>query len=208
VVRLGFRVAKHVTAAVYTFAKSWIFGQPSAPPPTEEEKANNESQKITPVRLALKLSLSDPGRNVRSISLCPSRTYAAMTDNFGRVLLLDVEMMTVVRIWKGYRNARCGWLSDPSFGGFFLAIYAPMRGLLEVWKCPNGPRIGARNLGEENAHGLSCHLFSRKDGLLFARTYLVRLRDGFTREIQISKDFSAAKYYMHTTPQPAANLSS
>jgi len=34
-----------------------------------------------------------------------------------------------VSMWKGYRDAQCGWLAGP-----LLVLYAPRRGLLEVWE--------------------------------------------------------------------------
>ena len=31
-------------------------------------------------------------------------------DDYGRVLLLDAMEFVVLRIWKGYRYAQCGWI--------------------------------------------------------------------------------------------------
>ncbi len=38
---------------------------------------------------------------------------AAATDTMGRVLLLDVAAVAVVRLFKGCRDAQCGWLLLP-----------------------------------------------------------------------------------------------
>jgi hypothetical protein len=111
---------------------------------------------------------------------------AVLSDNFGRIFLLDVEMFVLIRQWKGYRDAQVGWVTDSKKRGNFLVIYAPARGLLEIWKCPNGVRVGARNLGECNSHGLHCSISIDSDGKRVAKTYLIRLADGFTRDIDIT----------------------
>ena len=82
-------------------------------------------------------------------------------DDYGRVLLLDSMEFVVVRMWKGYRNAQCGWIEvveeDAPEGdsrergsgedgkeavrgegrrcaqtALCLCIFAPRRGILEV----------------------------------------------------------------------------
>ena len=41
----------------------------------------------------------------------PSRgSVAVASDSFGRVLLIDVVSLTVIRIWKSYRDAQFGWI--------------------------------------------------------------------------------------------------
>ena len=36
-----------------------------------------------------------------------------MADTLGRVMLVDVAAVAVVRMFKGYRDAQCGWLLLP-----------------------------------------------------------------------------------------------
>lgn len=48
------------------------------------------------------------------MALSPTGKLAACTDNKGRVLLLDVHALTLVRTWKGYRDAQCAWLHMPT----------------------------------------------------------------------------------------------
>lgn len=60
----------------------------------------------------------------------------------------------------GYRDAQLGWLqvqeeradhessSLPKRHALFLVIYAPRRGILEVWAMKQGPRVGAFNVGK------------------------------------------------------------
>lgn len=73
----------------------------------------------------------------------------------GRVFLLDVDSMTFIRLWKGYRGAECMWMMstpDPparaAQPALFVVLYATRRGLLEVWPAPFGPRVAAFNVGE------------------------------------------------------------
>ena len=35
---------------------------------------------------------------------------AVASDSFGRVLLIDIVSMTVIRVWKSYRDAQFGWV--------------------------------------------------------------------------------------------------
>lgn len=101
------------------------------------------------------ISLYDRDRLATSIVSSPDKRLAAVTDDFGRILLLDATNMVIIRIWKGYRSAQCGWvevqqnpeLSD-SARASFLVIYAPKRGLLEVWSAQRGPRVAAFNVGK------------------------------------------------------------
>ena len=101
------------------------------------------------------LCLYDRGRLATNIVASPDRRLAAVTDDFGRVLLVDVTNWFVIRIWKGYRNAQCGWVEvkrdleeKGSPHASFLVIYAPKRGLLEVWSAQRGPRAAAFNVGK------------------------------------------------------------
>ncbi|GFR27704.1 rab3 GTPase-activating protein non-catalytic subunit [Trichonephila clavata] len=118
--------------------------------------------KIEPATiLPLRFGLYDKRRQGVSISLSPNKCLAAVTDVFGRVLLFDVFKGAAVRMWKGYRDAQCGWVEveddvmkdkkDPSKKirrVFFLVIYAPRRGILEVWCSQQGPRVAAFNVGK------------------------------------------------------------
>lgn len=72
--------------------------------------------------------------------------------------------------YEGYRDAEVGWIQTvedlheretekidyspfgnaqcPSRVAQFLVIYAPRRGILEVWSTQQGPRVGAFNVGK------------------------------------------------------------
>lgn len=117
--------------------------------------------------------LDDPRRQMLSMEVAPNDSAILITDTFGRVILFDVQTGTMVWIWKGYRDAQCGWLvveesdgapsSDhgdseaPPFSDdeassqprscALVVIYAPQRGLLEIWAPWFGHRVAAFNVG-------------------------------------------------------------
>lgn len=93
------------------------------------------------------LILEDDKRRVFRVSLDPRGCLAATADSLGRVLLYDLRTEAVVRIWKGLRDARLGWMveecTDKASGSAtmatILAIYAPQLGLVSLYKMRNGP---------------------------------------------------------------------
>ncbi|KAG9510608.1 Rab3 GTPase-activating protein non-catalytic subunit [Fragariocoptes setiger] len=101
------------------------------------------------------LSVYDRDRTAEYLVMSPDRRLVAATDSFGRVTLFDVTNCIAVRQWKGYRSAQCGWIEVPRDResricprALFLVIYAPKRGLLEIWSCQKGPRVAAFNVGK------------------------------------------------------------
>ena len=112
-------------------------------------------------------AFEDGTRAIERVWLDPTGTVAALADSHGRVLLLDVASFTLVRVWKGYRNAQCAFLEAydgghspdrpaAATGGpastvhrrtLFLTIYAPRRGLLEVWPARRGARVALYSVG-------------------------------------------------------------
>lgn len=53
-------------------------------------------------------------------------------------------------MWKGYRDAECGWImcheekkSNDKRIALFLVVYAPKKGIIEVWAMQQGPRVAA-----------------------------------------------------------------
>lgn len=49
----------------------------------------------------IRFGLPDSRRHGESICLSPCNTLAAVTDDFGRVILLDVARGIAIRMWKG-----------------------------------------------------------------------------------------------------------
>ncbi|KAF3844617.1 hypothetical protein F7725_007780 [Dissostichus mawsoni] len=130
----------------------------------EEEAVQKQKPKVEPATpLTIRFGLPDSRRHGESICLSPCNTLAGVTDDFGRVTLLDLARGVAIRMWKGYRDAQLGWLqvpeervdrelspsaSHPRRHALFLVIYAPRRGILEVWGMQHGPRVGAFTVGK------------------------------------------------------------
>lgn len=139
--------AKESTSHSYTemigsLLNIWSKPQPSKVQADDISSANN-------------LSMFDKGRHATSIVASPDKRLAAVTDDYGRVLMVDITNWIVVRMWKGYRSAQCGWIEvkrkpsqrDSPYATF-LVIYAPKRGLLEIWSAQRGPRVAAFDVGK------------------------------------------------------------
>ncbi|KAG9347341.1 hypothetical protein JZ751_004908 [Albula glossodonta] len=153
-------VASKLTSALFSAASGWLGWKNK----NEEEPVQKQKPKVEPATpLAVRFGLPDSRRHGESICLSPCYTLAAVTDDFGRVTLLDVARGIAIRMWKGYRDAQLGWIqvcegrgegekvSSPSFPrrhAQFLVIYAPRRGILEVWGTQQGPRVGAFTVGK------------------------------------------------------------
>lgn len=156
-------VASKLTSALFNAASGWL-GWNKNKNKTEEEVAQKQKPKVeaaTP--LPIRFGLPDSRRHGESVCLSPCNTLAGVTDDFGRVTLLDLVRGIAIRMWKGYRDAQLGWMQiaeergmrdphasapTPRRHALFLVIYAPRRGILEVWAMQRGPRVGAFNVGK------------------------------------------------------------
>lgn len=164
-------VASKLKSAIFSAASGWFgFGgnkQTAAPQAQGKTKPRVEPAISLPIRFGL----PDVRRHGDSIVLAPGLRLAASTDSFGRVTLIDISRGVAVRMWKGYRDAQCGWIQvtedmhrerSSDHGGkrarqsiaskhgprvaLFLVIYAPRRGIIEVWNTQQGPRVAAFNV--------------------------------------------------------------
>uniref|UniRef100_A0A3Q2VCR2 RAB3 GTPase activating protein subunit 2 (non-catalytic) n=1 Tax=Haplochromis burtoni TaxID=8153 RepID=A0A3Q2VCR2_HAPBU len=154
-------VASKLTSALFSAASGWLGWNKNK---NEEEAPQKQKPKVEPATpLSIRFGLPDSRRHGESICLSPCNTLAGVTDDFGRVTLLDLARGIAVRMWKGYRDAQLGWLqvpeerserdlspsaSLPRRHALFLVIYAPRRGILEVWAMQQGPRVGAFTVGK------------------------------------------------------------
>ncbi|XP_065175412.1 rab3 GTPase-activating protein non-catalytic subunit-like [Sycon ciliatum] len=123
-----------------------------------EKEGRDPSTPVPPWR-----RIHDSGRKGRSVVISPCGRWVATTDSLGRVLQIDTTSMLVLRMWKGYRDAQCGWIAEtedlpddvdpdeapPGRIAIFLLIYAPRRGIVELWPSDGGARIGAYNVGKQ-----------------------------------------------------------
>ena len=150
------------------------------------------------VPLLSSFCLFDSRRRIMSATLSPQIDLCALTDSFGRVILLDTAGATMVRMWKGYRDAQTGWATAPSSVEHgehaarectFLVIHAPRRSLLEIWAMRSGGRVAAYNVPEG---ATLVHVPSTIFGPMkaFRDTCLLLCEDG--RMFQITVPFSLA----------------
>ena len=139
----------------YIPGSSWLTGWSQA---AKENQITFEP----PIAISKNICIDDPRREIVSIKASPRGNLAVLADTFGRLLLLDVASMILVNIWKGYRDAQCGWIVVPCKqenepvtskpqSTLFLVIYAKKRGILEIW-CPyQHYRVAAFNVGKKGA---------------------------------------------------------
>ncbi|XP_068975315.1 rab3 GTPase-activating protein non-catalytic subunit isoform X2 [Bombus flavifrons] len=110
--------------------------------------------------MTCRFGLSDVMREGYSIISSPNKALSVILDAMGRVLLVDNRYCIATRMWKGYRDAQCGWIEveEEKHSGmhkgftkfkqtpqlrsaFFLVIYAPKKGVIDIWSTQQGPKI-------------------------------------------------------------------
>jgi len=137
----------------------------------DETSESNRPTEVSPQafsRASVITSLKDNMRKGERLAVSPCGSLAAVADSLGRVLLVDVRAVVVVRLWKGYRDAHCLFLDAPVDGrasyadtnkphplsqrwqefSLCLAIHAPRRGVVEVWQMRHGSRVAVIRDGE------------------------------------------------------------
>lgn len=166
------QAAGKVTSALMNAAKGWMgFGK------TQQEPSKIKPKFETPTFLPARFGIHDQRRKGETIIIAPANNLAAITDSFGRVILVDVLKGIAIRIFKGYRDAQIGWIcvddetedKNNKRYAIYLIIYAPKRGLLEIWGCQQGIRVAAFNVGKTSK-------------LFFAGYYMLTLNGGLSNE--------------------------
>ncbi|KAJ1959629.1 hypothetical protein IWQ62_004534 [Dispira parvispora] len=126
------KFANKVTSAVLSLARSyWWSGSQDRPntrplPHRQQGKfldydlsaGDAELEGTTgwspPTTIPMVTHLADGHRHMNQITMAPPEyQLAVMTDNFGRVHLIDIAQFEVVRLWKGLRDCQCGWIEVP-----------------------------------------------------------------------------------------------
>ncbi|KAI7891097.1 Rab3 GTPase-activating protein regulatory subunit N-terminus-domain-containing protein [Mucor mucedo] len=164
-------VVSRVTSPVFSFAKSW-WGHtthpssgPQSPTPYVPEMHRPPSHIEPATVIPSILSVNDPLRQINTISVCPPstsaqrQTLAATCDALGRVILWDVLQGDMIRMWKGVRDAVCGWVevfehelyqvesTVPKKVLLFLVMYTSKRGHLKIFQMRHGNQVGAFHVG-------------------------------------------------------------
>uniref|UniRef100_A0A8C7L9F9 RAB3 GTPase activating protein subunit 2 (non-catalytic) n=1 Tax=Oncorhynchus kisutch TaxID=8019 RepID=A0A8C7L9F9_ONCKI len=138
-------VASKLTSALFTAASGWLGWKKQ----NEEEPTQKQKPKVEPATpLAVRFGLPDSRRHGESICLSPCNTLAGVTDDFGRFLLNWIKaLLGWVQVSEG-RGESSPSAPLPRRHAQFLVIYAPRRGILEVWGTQQGPRVGAFTVGK------------------------------------------------------------
>uniref|UniRef100_A0A914VMM9 Rab3-GAP regulatory subunit N-terminal domain-containing protein n=1 Tax=Plectus sambesii TaxID=2011161 RepID=A0A914VMM9_9BILA len=150
---LAGKLKSSVTSQMPSFGLSGLFGGHS-----RSEKTKTKPVDVRTTELPSRSQIIDAGRMSDKVFIAPGGRLAAVADSQARIMLVNTSLRQVVRVWKGYRDATCAWIE--SFGevsqtnkkigrALFLIIYAPRRGLLEVWAMQNGPRVSAFNVDKK-----------------------------------------------------------
>merc|ERR1712131_180817 len=116
---------------------------------------NNEQEKdevqIDPgVAMDIRAKLRDRNRKVIDICQAPyGLSLAAASDSLGRVHIIETNQMTILRVIKGQRDARIGWItsSNESRTALFLVILDRL-GTCSVISSVYGPRVALWNFGK------------------------------------------------------------
>ncbi|KAF8737084.1 hypothetical protein HU200_014210 [Digitaria exilis] len=151
---VGAILSRGVAATFSTISSlSKILWRSEPSPPKKSRPKPQSFAKTSPLTC-----LKDSPRKGERLTLSPSGTLAAITDSLGRILLLDTHALVAVRLWKGYRDASCLFVemllnkdkaSSSSMHTEYtksdyclcLAIHAPRKGIIEVWKMRTGSRL-------------------------------------------------------------------
>lgn len=162
--------AAKLTSAVVGYARRWWSSTPAAPAATDAATTAAAKERIEPANsVAMRCGLFDEPRRVHRIALSVTGHLAATCDSLGRVALLDVQHLAMVKLWKGYRDAQLQWLLSANADAQFLLLHAPRRSQIEVWRTRHSSkpvateRIGrallvrrnGAHFGAANRHGMS-----------------------------------------------------
>ncbi|GKY99414.1 hypothetical protein MPSEU_000896100 [Mayamaea pseudoterrestris] len=137
------------------------------PPPNEESRDVSldlvvplcpfPSLRRNPVVLFAGQEIHDAPRKVEVCTIEPNGMLAAVTDNLGRVLLLNLFTKEIIRTFKGYRDAALYWVHAKRCREFVisshrhelclnLAIHSRQRRTLEIYQIPHGMLIQRTHL--------------------------------------------------------------
>lgn len=93
--------------------------------------------------MVMRFGLCDLHRSANTIILTDDQRIGAISDNLGRIIIIDIEKGIALKILKGYRDAQCSFIQvvdvrHPSKSkvkkvALFLVIYSPKKGTLEIF---------------------------------------------------------------------------
>ncbi|CAL7946204.1 unnamed protein product [Xylocopa violacea] len=154
-IAMASKLANAIGTAVPWFPLNWGNSKHQT---SHETLKTNVHEPVEP--MTCRFGLSDVTREGYSIVSSPNKALSVILDAMGRVLLIDNRCAMALRMWKGYRDAQCGWIEveeekhcgvHKAFTKFkqipqlrsalFLVIYAPKKGVIDIWSTQQGPKI-------------------------------------------------------------------
>ena len=145
------RRARRKTALVILIKAAWRWLRPVEPKEIPEGIVDLSQGKRGTLHIR-RTCFDDSRRQALKVWVAPTCTLCAVADNKGRVLLVDLRSGRVVRFFKGVRDAQCAWLRlDDGEDSLYLAILAPQRKQIRVWRCRFGGCAAAFTVALENA---------------------------------------------------------
>ncbi|XP_076178627.1 rab3 GTPase activating protein isoform X3 [Ptiloglossa arizonensis] len=149
------KLANAIGTAVPWFPLSWGNSKHQTSFEVSKTSAHEPIEPMT-----CRFGLSDVTREGYSVVSSPNKMLSVISDVLGRVILIDNRHGIAMRMWKGYRDAQCGWIEaeeEEDFGtnrvfskfkqvthlrsALFLVIYAPKKGVIDIWGTQQGPKI-------------------------------------------------------------------
>lgn len=137
-------IARVATSLIKSALPSWLMGK--------QQTTETPAPSVPTEPMVCRFGLCDLTRHGLSIWLSPRDQLCAVSDNLGRVVLVDCKKAVALRVWKGYREAQCCFVEvaekmqknqdkNDRKRAQFLVIYAPRRQCIEVWSLQRGPRV-------------------------------------------------------------------
>ncbi|KAL7684647.1 putative rab3-GAP regulatory subunit, rab3GAP regulatory subunit [Plasmopara halstedii] len=202
-------IASRAAGAVWSYATSWGYralagnGRHAGFLQSDADAIDAAAEHV-PAPIGMTRSIyEDERRRCKGLVLSPSGKLAAVADSLGRILLIDTLRMVVIRMWKGYRNAQCGWIQGLERNcwrpGLYLVIYSAQRGIVELWRARYGPKVFSLGVGNSARLITQFNPVTRKSKciVLIEKTdkllELVELRPGLSNTSTLTNYFTQNK---------------
>nr|CAD7424763.1 unnamed protein product [Timema monikensis] len=152
-------VANKLKSTIGQALPGWLLGVTRS---SSSDKVKEKVMMEPAEQMGCRFGLCDVLRHGDRIVMAPSRGLSVVSDTLGRVILIDNKKGVAVRMWKGYRDAQCGWLevqedvkrhhrtsngsvtrssSQYPRTALFLVIFSPKKGLIEIWTMQQGSKV-------------------------------------------------------------------
>lgn len=120
------QAANKLKSSLFSIASGWL--------------GKDESDATVPFENAALVDALYDDRVIENYSV--SGFYAACSDNLGRIMLIDLRLMLVLRIWKGFRNAQFAFSPDAQY------LLVKKKNQISVWRLVHGSKFCTVDLDE------------------------------------------------------------